>query len=381
MVNTYRLFIMMGKRFFLSKLIFFFVFFNIYAKPDLIVDTEDLLIEAGLDGGYHLWIRKKPDIESVLITESSADPAKRSHSYALRNPSYHPANGDEKRILNGEFLDTSKDLYSLIDSTPEKYDKFGEAFHIFIPFVVIYGYPWSRLGEIQVVNGTFLNIRSFTKPYADYSGSYYDNPFEMVIVQKSFEGPPEETIMPQTIEELEEIADKGGGQSFLSPGEEDILDKLDQIIKTTGGASLDLVLAIDTTGSMKNDIAYVKQELVAAVSKYMEQFNTIRVGILYYRDYFEEYLVKLFPFSSDLKTIQNYINRAKVHGGTDVPEAVYEALYEGIHKYDWSSESRLIILIGDAPPHPRPRGKITEDMVFMDAELNNIIIHTIILPQ
>ncbi len=356
-----------------------FLLYDVAAQVDLSLSPDDIIIEQAAQGGYHLWIRKKPDIASVLITESSADPKKRLHSYALRSSSYNPINGDEKRMLNGEFL--KKGLYSLIDSTPEPYPKLGQAFHILIPFVVVYGYPWSRTGEMQVVNKTFLNIRCFAKPYADYSGGYMDNPFEMRIIQRPFTGAAENTYIPETLTALRTIAKNGGGEALVSRGKEDLLPKLEQILQTVPDGSLDLVLAIDTTQSMENDISYVKKGLVGLVKKYFKVYTPLRIGILYYRDYFELYMLKPFPFSSDAAKIQKIINAARVHGGTDTPEAVYEALYAGIHTYSWQAEHRLIILIGDAPPHPRPRGYVTADMVFKDAKDMGIIIHTIILPQ
>ena len=131
------------------------------------IAPEDVAIEQGADGGYHLWVRKTDTVASVLITESTADPERKEPVYALRDPEYHPINGDEKRMLDGEFLDTSTGLYSLVDSTPEYYEPLGDAFHIYLPYVAVYGYPWSRSGEIQILDGTWLNIRTFPLPYAD----------------------------------------------------------------------------------------------------------------------------------------------------------------------------------------------------------------------
>ncbi|MBP5483863.1 MAG: hypothetical protein J6X99_06375, partial [Bacteroidales bacterium] len=62
----------------------------------------------------------------------------------------------------------------------EKTKVFGgeaDAFHIYIPETIVYGYEWSRNGEITIGKGTFINIRSFEKPYADYTGDYMDSPF------------------------------------------------------------------------------------------------------------------------------------------------------------------------------------------------------------
>ncbi len=92
-------------------------------------------------------------------------------------------------------------------------------------------------------------------------------------------------------------------------------------------------------------------------------------------------MVKSFPFEDSLEAIQDHIDRVRVLGGRDIPEAVFEALYSGIHSYDWQAEERLIILIGDAPPHPRPRGAVTAELVYHDAKELNIEINTIILPQ
>jgi len=115
----------------------------LFSESDLQLSGPDLRIKQSLEGGYHLWIRKRGDINSVLLTESTADPEKKAHSYTLRNPAHHPVNGDEKRILDGKIMDSGK-LFFLLDSTPEIHEELGRAFHIFIPYVVSYGYPWSR---------------------------------------------------------------------------------------------------------------------------------------------------------------------------------------------------------------------------------------------
>ena len=127
--------------------------------------------------GYHLYIRKKPGLESVMLTESAKDPEGKRDSYALRAYEYNSINGDEIRYLNGKKLESVHARYSLIDSTAEKDSVFGEAFHIYIPLKVQYGYPWARRGEIEIKDGIFMNIRAFGKKYADYSGGFFDNSF------------------------------------------------------------------------------------------------------------------------------------------------------------------------------------------------------------
>jgi hypothetical protein len=352
-------------------------------SQDLSLAPEDIIIKQSVEGGYYLHIRKKPDIRSVLITESTEDPEHRAASFSWRNPSFHPENGNERRMLEGEFLPADRELYSLIDSTPAESEYFEQAFKIFIPYVVIYGYPWSRSGEILVVDGTYFSIRTFAKPYGNYEGGYQDNPFILRVTQKT---EPEEkealgNYMDDTVRDFSEIALEGRGDTKFSKGEADVLDKIAEIVEKVPGKSLDLVLALDTTQSMENDIPYLQRELLPLLREQTGRFERFRFGIVMYRDYLEEYLTRIIGFQNNLDAVQGMLDGVTVFGGRDIPEAVYEALYAGIIRFPWQSDSRLIILIGDAPPHPRPRGSITKEMVYAKALEQQVTINTIILPQ
>ena len=348
---------------------------------ELFLSPQDLVINQSLDGGYDLYIRKTRGIESVLLTESSADPQKRVHSFALRNPEYHSQNGDEKRILDGEFLDTSRGLYSLIDSTAKPHPLLGEAFHIFIPYIVVYGYPWGRNGEFMVLDGTWLNLRAFGAPYGDYGGGFLDNPFELSVVQRPMPRSPGGNYMDAAVEVYREIAEEGEGNAVFSAGQEEILDNIRELLRDTDGSTLDLVLALDTTESMTNDMAVLRRSLVPLLEEETRGFKQFRFGIVYYKDYYEEFLTKIIPFRPNLEGIQASLDRVKVYGGRDIPEAVYEALYAAVHEFPWGAETRKVILVGDAPPHPRPRGEVSAELVYRDSEALSIELNTIILPH
>ena len=346
---------------------------------DLSVSPDDLRVEQSLDGGYILAIRNKPDIASVLITESTEDPERELASYAYQNPEYHPMNGDERRLLEGEFLDN--DRHYLVDSTPEEDEELGSAFHVFVPYVVTYGYPWSRSGEEQILDGTFLNVRTFSKKYADYTGGFEDNPFVVSVQQAPEEGPPEGNYMSDTVDNYEEIAAEGDGTATYSPGEEDIPEQIVELVRSAEGETLDLVLAVDTTESMRDDVSFLQERLVSLLEEEVERFNETRIGMVYYRDYMEEYLTRYEGFQSDLGVVQTAMDRIRVAGGRDIPEAVHEALYVALDSFPWESEARMVILVGDAPPHPRPRGGVTKEMVYEMAREKGVKLNSIILPH
>ncbi len=352
-------------------------------SADLSLAPEDLIIEQSLEGGYLLRIRKKPGVNSVLVTESTEDPEREVATYAFRNPAFHPVNGDERRELNGEFL--PPEMHFLVDSTPAPDPALGEAFHVFVPYVVEYGYPWSRQGERLIVDGAYLNVRTFEASHASYTGAFLDNPFVLRVTQAPMEVTPErpldERYMPAAVRSYEEIARKSNGVARSSEGEEDLVVQIGEIVSAVGGGSIDLVLALDSTQSMENDLPALRRSLVPLLESNLEGSDRYRVGIVYYKDYMEEYLTRTVAFQNDLSVIQRAIDGLRVSGGRDIPEAVHEALYSAVMNFPWQAENRLVILVGDAPPHARPRGSVTEEMVHDAARERDVRLNTIILPH
>ncbi|MDC7235485.1 MAG: hypothetical protein PQJ58_19810 [Spirochaetales bacterium] len=354
------------------------------------LSSQELKIEAGdvyldmVEGeGFHLWIRQKTGMNSVLVTESTADPEKQRDSFALRAYEYNEINGNEPRILNGEFLPQDSGYYYLIDSTPV-YNEILEsmAFQIFVPLHLTYGYSWSREGQVELRQGTWLNIRAFEKPYANYDGGYLDNPF--VLSSKIKELPPP-VVMEVAEKELEDIMEEAaimtGGEFIRADDGDDAVDKIGRIITSVDGGTIDVVLVVDTTVSMKNDINFIQKKLVPLVKSHIEGFDSFRIGIVLYRDYKEAYLTKEIEFLEDLDKVQWHLNRITVSGGRDIPEAVYEGIFSGISNYEWLADHRIIIQVGDAPPHEIPRGSITKEMVYEAAADLGISIYPILLPS
>jgi Mg-chelatase subunit ChlD len=257
----------------------------------------------------------------------------------------------------------------------------GEVFHIFIPWIINFGYQNTRNGEVYVSDGTYFNIRAFSLPYGDYRGSFRDNPFTLEVIQKVPEDPPTGEYLKATEDAFKEITESGKGELIYSKGPEDLVEKIKAALEREKGKSVDIVLCLDTTNSMKNDIDAVRSRLIPMLSGIIADFSGFRIGMVLYKDYYDEYLNRVIPFTGDFSVFQKNLNAIVVRGGGDIPEAVHEALYTGATKFPWEAESRLMILIGDAPPHLRQRGKISKAMVDAEVEKNNIKVNAIILPN
>lgn len=139
-----------------------------------------------------LIVKRPEDVRSILLTEStgSNERVRAGVVYSYWTAEYHTTNGDEKRLLNGEMLAVdSPRRYYLVDSTPEPDDEFGEVFIIRIPRTLHYGFSSTREGTVSLTDseGVYINIRTFTQPFADYRGGYRDNPFILTAVAEKAE--------------------------------------------------------------------------------------------------------------------------------------------------------------------------------------------------
>lgn len=122
----------------------------------------------------------------------------------------------------------------------------------------------------------------------------------------------------------------------------------------SGNKQLDLMFMLDTTGSMGDEITFLQTELKDVVNtvKTNNSGLPIRVSMNFYRDEGDDYVVKSNEFSENVDEAQKLVNAEYADGGGDYPEAVDQALYDGVFNHEWKEDSvKIMFLILDAPPH------------------------------
>ena len=143
------------------------------------LDPSDIRFELAFENenpvGYNLFVRKKPGIESVMVTEPTGN-------YALRSLGWNAINGNERRELSGVTLTDTHSRFSILSSNPVPDWLFVEAFQLFIPFWVVYGNPSSLkgIGYMDIEEGVQINIRTFDHRYADPNIGRFSNYLAMV---------------------------------------------------------------------------------------------------------------------------------------------------------------------------------------------------------
>ena len=118
---------------------------------------------------------------------------------------------------------------------------------------------------------------------------------------------------------------------------------------------LDVLFMVDATGSMGDEINYLKSELDDIIGRLNnnQQLNT-RTALLFYRDHGDEYLIRDFGFDHNLSSVKQNLSRQYAGGGGDFEEAVDEAMDNAINVQQWTKSTvstKIMFMILDAPPH------------------------------
>lgn len=124
---------------------------------------------------------------------------------------------------------------------------------------------------------------------------------------------------------------------------------------------LDLMLLLDTTGSMGAQIASLQRDAKGLVRILNALSAELRVGLIAYRDRGpeERYLTQVFPLTTmtDLgfRRLAAFIDALDADGGGDDPEAIDAALDEALAQPWRDGADGVIVVIGDAPVHAEKR--------------------------
>lgn len=120
-------------------------------------------------------------------------------------------------------------------------------------------------------------------------------------------------------------------------------------------SQVDIAFVVDATGSMGDEISYLKAELNDVIQRVKDEMPDTRVnlGSVFYRDTGDRYLTQKSDFSTNISKTTDFIKKQNADGGGDYPEAVEDGLDVALNELNWSDEStsRLLFLVLDAPPH------------------------------
>ena len=121
-------------------------------------------------------------------------------------------------------------------------------------------------------------------------------------------------------------------------------------------AGLDVAIVIDSTGSMQMTIDAARDAIDDVVALLSGVAPKLRLGLVHYKDLDDlgGGAQLLVPMTKDQKEVRDRLAKLQAGGGGDLPERVEKGIEVALEKdMNWNKEAnRLILVIGDAPPHP-----------------------------
>jgi Mg-chelatase subunit ChlD len=147
--------------------------------------------------------------------------------------------------------------------------------------------------------------------------------------------------------------------------------------------TLEMVFALDTTGSMGGLLEGAKQRIWGIVNEVMQSGArpNVRVGLVAYRDRGDRYVTEVFPVTENLDAVYTALMDYRAEGGGDTPENVRRALADAVHKAGWSQQSdriaQVVFLVGDAPPHTDYQDEPDTKKTAIEATRKGMIVNAI----
>jgi Mg-chelatase subunit ChlD len=117
------------------------------------------------------------------------------------------------------------------------------------------------------------------------------------------------------------------------------------------GAGLDVVFAIDATGSMDACLDDARSRINDAIAVLAALVPQFRLGLVAYRDVGDAWRVKSVPLTAHHYEAVDFLDAVRAEGGGDRPEAVDEGLRVAAGMKFGRKSRRILVLVGDAPPH------------------------------
>ncbi|WP_186279836.1 T9SS type A sorting domain-containing protein [Fluviicola chungangensis] len=181
-------------------------------------------------------------------------------------------------------------------------------------------------------------------------------------------------LSSECLEQFNALARETEGGLKVVANSKFVAKEIAEIIENHAIDNTDIMLIIDKTSSMEDDLANIKKSL-NQILKSIKKFKNIRLAVSTYGDKHED--GKLWydfqNFESDFDGTMNFIENIRMTHGGDFPESVYDGIYEAFQEGFWQSNSkRIVILLGDAPSLESKLSKYTEKDIIELAKSGKI---------
>jgi hypothetical protein len=118
----------------------------------------------------------------------------------------------------------------------------------------------------------------------------------------------------------------------------------------------------------------VKYKIESLIGVFKQLVPTCRIGLVTYRDASEAFVTRSHPLSHGTISLNNFLRQINAEGGGDYQEAIDEGLRVAIQEMNWRPKAKkIIVLLGDAPPHPETVTQCSRRVAQFRREMNGMV--------
>ncbi|MBS0654740.1 MAG: VWA domain-containing protein [Verrucomicrobia bacterium] len=196
-----------------------------------------------------------------------------------------------------------------------------------------------------------------------------------------------------TFQSFRKLATVTGGIMGISKKPDELTPVIGKVLEhiqqnTDVNNKVDIAFVFSTTRSMQSNVENMKTNLSEVLKQREKRANIdctpLSYAILSYRNMEDEYLHRVDAgFTSDIDKLVESLNKVNTSDAGDEPEAIFDALIAAEERLVWRRDAkRVVILIGNAPPHPKTADDLYDEQTVIDLctqdEAKRITIYPII---
>ena len=154
------------------------------------------------------------------------------------------------------------------------------------------------------------------------------------------------------------------------------INRIEASLNSQGSGLIDIMIVIDTSGSMNDVINAVKQNVRFIFDEVTAQIASARIGLVEQGDWYVDSVYRCQP-TSDTAVFQAAINAFGNCGGSY--EAYVDSLIMAVQQTQWrAGATRLVIIIGDESANQQARSGKTWSQAIDIASAADVIVAMII---
>lgn len=156
------------------------------------------------------------------------------------------------------------------------------------------------------------------------------------------------------------------GKAQLAKNPDNVLNIILEILQQNTSSGTDVVILLDKTYSMWDDIDEVRHSLDLIIQQ-LSKHKNVNLSLVTYGDknYHDAFWYDRVELTKNFDLIRDFMTKVTILGNPDHPESVNDAIVKTVDELQWTPGSkRLMLVVGDAASQEPPLSNYSSNQVI-----------------